>query len=163
MNVISKTLRLYGGVLQRKLRSGIWRDIPIKPDPTTGYCRVNLNGKLYGAHRLVYALYHEADPKGMDIDHINGNRADNQIDNLRLVSPRYNAENRIGRRDGSGLPVGVYKDHGRFSASIRIGINPVFLGRWETLEDAGKSYEMARAFVSVCHALMEAIPSKKAK
>ena len=54
-----------------------------------GYIRFNIrhNGKsnLYLAHRVIWALYYGEDPGENEIDHINRNRSDNRIENLRLV------------------------------------------------------------------------------
>lgn len=50
------------------------------------------------AHRLIWLLVHgEVPPKGMVIDHIDGNPDNNRLDNLRVVSQRENTKNR-GRR-----------------------------------------------------------------
>jgi hypothetical protein len=52
---------------------------------SSGYVRIFCDGKSYQAHRLIWALMHGVDPD-CDIDHINGNRADNRLINLRLAT-----------------------------------------------------------------------------
>lgn len=50
-----------------------------------GYLIIKIKGKQYKAHRLVYAYFNNEFPKG-EIDHINRNKLDNRIENLRVVS-----------------------------------------------------------------------------
>jgi hypothetical protein len=59
---------------------------------THGYRAATINGVRVLAHRAIWALSHGAWPNG-DIDHINGNRSDNRIENLRLVSFAENHRN----------------------------------------------------------------------
>lgn len=56
-----------------------------------GYYAISIKGKLYKAHRLVWELHNGTIPEGMVIDHIDRNKANNTIENLRCV---YRAENR---------------------------------------------------------------------
>lgn len=58
-----------------------------------GYVRYNLKGKLYSAHRLVYETFVGPIPQGMVIDHINGIKDDNRLENLRCISQSENAIN----------------------------------------------------------------------
>lgn len=59
-----------------------------------GYYQVRLNRKTYRVHRIVYALFHgvcEAEA----IDHIDGNKTNNDIENLRIASLEDNAKNKL--------------------------------------------------------------------
>lgn len=58
-----------------------------------GYVRYHLKGKLYSAHRLVYETFIGPIPQGMVIDHINGMKDDNRLENLRCISQSENAIN----------------------------------------------------------------------
>jgi hypothetical protein len=58
----------------------------------SGYRRIGVCGALIYAHRLAWILYHGRDPVG-EIDHINGERDDNRIANLRDVPPAMNNQN----------------------------------------------------------------------
>ena len=60
-------------------------------------------GRIY-LHRLVYETFKGPIPKDMEIDHIDGNKHNNHIDNLRLVTPKENAMHRskLGRH-GQGV------------------------------------------------------------
>ena len=63
-----------------------------KPD---GYYRVYINGKGYYLHRLIW-LYHKGDLPILELDHINRNKSDNRIENLREVSHKENQSWMIG-------------------------------------------------------------------
>lgn len=71
-------------VFKKKLLKGAIRN---------GYCRYNLKGKLYSTHRLVYETFIGEIPEGKIIDHINGIRDDNRIENLRCISQSENMNN----------------------------------------------------------------------
>ena len=78
-----------------------------------GYIRVNIpeNGKnppQIFAHRIAWFLYHGKWPEKY-IDHINGNRSDNRIENLREVSHSENCKNSFLVRDGKQLYFGLNK------------------------------------------------------
>ncbi|HIH8982537.1 TPA: HNH endonuclease [Serratia marcescens] len=78
---------------------GAWKSWNAKYPGTTagtliasGYIKINIRGKIYAAHRLVWLyLYGEFPPEF--IDHINGDRADNRLVNLRLATACQNMMN----------------------------------------------------------------------
>lgn len=54
-----------------------------------------VGGKLeYYVHRFVWEYFNGKIPPNLQIDHINNNKEDNRIDNLRLVSPKFNSQRR---------------------------------------------------------------------
>lgn len=74
----------------------------------TGYWSVTLKGKDYQVHRIIYLLAHGYLNSNLVIDHVDKNRSNNLIDNLRAVSPEYNSRNISKRiKKYSDLPVGV--------------------------------------------------------
>jgi hypothetical protein len=74
---------------------------------SAGYVIIQLDSILYKAHRLAWLMATEKDPGEMEIDHINGNRADNQIANLRLANCSQQSHNSAIRADNSSGVRGV--------------------------------------------------------
>jgi hypothetical protein len=94
-----------------------------------GYGRVCFDGKQYRAHRVAWALHYGSNPDGI-IDHINGNRLDNRISNLRIVDTTQNARNTgIGVNNTSGA-VGVvwHKTAKKWVAQITVNRENKYLG-----------------------------------
>jgi len=67
----------------------------------TGYHHITWCNKIQKAHRLIFMLHHGYMPK--EIDHINGNRADNRIENLREVTRSQNQYNKAPQANTSGI------------------------------------------------------------
>jgi len=69
-----------------------------------GYVVCLVDGVSMYAHRCAWMLINGAIPEGMQIDHINGIRTDNRIENLRLVTADENARNRCrAKRNQPGI------------------------------------------------------------
>lgn len=105
-----------------------------------GYIVIQYKYKYYKAHRLAwYFIYGEWPRK--QIDHINGNRKDNRIINLRLVTPRENSQNRQRHRDGK-LPGIIYRERlNKWEARIGKGSKyQKSLGVYNTREKAYQAY-----------------------
>jgi hypothetical protein len=57
------------------------------------YWRVRIDKEYFSVHRIVYFMYHGVDPGASEIDHKNGDKGDNSIENLRLVDHSTNIRN----------------------------------------------------------------------
>ena len=68
---------------------------------------VGYNYKDYAAHRIIWEMFNGPIPKGMIIDHINGNAFDNRISNLKCKTQRHNSQNSRKCRDNSSGFAGV--------------------------------------------------------
>ncbi len=113
-------------------------------DVTTGYARAMVLGKRYYLHRLVWAHQTGAWPSG-EIDHIDGNKTNNKICNLREASRCENMRNiPISTSNKSGFK-GVSWDKGkcRWVAQISIDGKGKRLGRFKTAVEAHKAYVVA--------------------
>ncbi len=110
-----------------------------------GYVSIRCSGASYVAHRLAW-LYMKGDWPAQDIDHRDGNRANNAFDNLREASDSENAQNRAIRSDNaSGFPgVGWHKGKGGWQAKIGINGRRLFLGLFETPDEAHEAYLRAK-------------------
>ena len=108
-------------------------------------CAPHSNGYLFGAianqklfaHRVAWALHHGQWPDG-EVDHVNHDKTDNRISNLRVVQRTQNAMNLSkSKRNVSGV-TGVFKHSqtGRWQAQIRVGRTSIHLGSFESFDDA---------------------------
>lgn len=102
-----------------------------------GYKVGNINGSMFRSHRVAYAMHFGFDPANQ-IDHINGNRVDNRISNLRLVTNAENARNQKLRSTNTSGYNGVYfcKVMQSWAARATIDGKNVTLGYYETPEAA---------------------------
>jgi len=103
----------------------------------TGYRYVCVDGKSIIEHRLAWFYVHRKWP-AHDLDHINRNRADNRIANLRETTRAENCQNQPIRRSNKSGVTGVYFHNatGKWAASININKKQVHLGVYDTIEDA---------------------------
>lgn len=114
-----------------------------------GRRQVQIDGSLYLVHRIVYAMNMGDWPVG-EIDHINGNAADNRIENLRDVNHKTNMENRRQAERGcrSGL-LGVVRQNNRYIARISNNRKTHYLGCFMSAEDAHSAYLQAKRQIHV--------------
>lgn len=88
---------------------------------TCPYRKVSLGGFRPLLHRLIWVWHHGEIPSGMWVDHINQNKRDNRIENLRLVNWVKNLRN-TPAKNKTGLPKHVYPTaSGRYAVIIRVG------------------------------------------
>lgn len=113
---------------------------------TKGYIRVKFRvvGKQidYLAHRVIWAMSAQEWPEN-EIDHINGDRSDNRIENLREATSADNKRNTKVRRDNSSGYKGVSRYKHKFRARIRVDGRLINLGDFDTAEDAYGAYVLA--------------------
>lgn len=114
-----------------------------------GYVRITVasaNGRRrsIAAHRLAWLLTHGRWPAG-EIDHVNGQKADNRLANLRDVDRSANAANRAGpdRDSSTGLLGASRHKSGKFLAQIRRDGRYHYLGLHATAELAHAAYVAA--------------------
>lgn len=107
-----------------------------------GYLQVSLDGRRYYLHRLAWLyVYGENPPE--TVDHINRNKTDNRISNLRLASVAQNNRNILSRKDSSSGARGVRKDGNKWRAFIQSNGKNKNLGCFPTLELAKAAYQRA--------------------
>jgi len=110
------------------------------------YVAISVNSRLYYAHRLAWLYVYGSFPKGQ-IDHINRNKLDNRIVNLRDIEPMENQKNMCLRKNNSSGFNGVYfcRNRKKFVAQITINRKTISLGAFENVEDAINVRKVANA------------------
>lgn len=109
-----------------------------------GYRRARVDGQYYYIHRLVWCLKTgKAVPDDLFIDHINGDRLDNNIENLRLASSLENQYNKFRQKNGTSQYKGVWFDSvkGFWKASIRLKGGRSYIGQFQTELEAAIAYD----------------------
>ena len=101
---------------------------------TQGYKAGKVYGRRLPAHRVVWAVVHGEWPG--QIDHINGDRTDNRMINLRNVSGAQNMKNkRLYARNVTGVS-GVRRRGPRWEVTIGIGGRSEWLGSFSDMDEA---------------------------
>jgi hypothetical protein len=97
-------------------------------------------------HRIIYSMYHEtALDVALQIDHINGNKLDNRPENLRLISQQENNRNasRFAHNTSGINGVHWFKRDCKWHAAITINKKNIYLGTFDTIEEAAVAREAA--------------------
>lgn len=124
----------------------IWKNCPSNKNKNgkragcklhNGYRRVKIGGEDYKEHRIIWIMHYNQQPKEF-IDHINGIKDDNRIQNLREATNSQNVCNsRTGSRNNTGVK-GVYYNskRKRYTASCCLNGESKFLGSFIDIVDA---------------------------
>jgi hypothetical protein len=109
-----------------------------------GYLGVCIGRNDYYQHRLAWLHSYGQWPRGV-IDHINGDRTDNRLENLRDVTSAMNTQNAKRARADSRIGlIGVVASGKRWSAHIRASGKRHYLGVFDAPEDAHAAYIAAK-------------------
>lgn len=103
------------------------------------YARICIDHRSFSAHRLAWLHYHGEWPKG-HLDHINGNCADNRIENLRLATSSQNSWNMKAMKNNATGMKGITRDRGKWKAHICCHYKRYNLGLFNTPEEAHQAY-----------------------
>jgi hypothetical protein len=107
----------------------------------SGYIIFRLDRRELLAHRAAWAVHFGAWPKGQ-IDHINGDRADNRLCNLRDATAAENTQNQRVIKGATPFK-GVTRNRLRYQAQIKANGKPTYIGIYPTAEDAARAYDAA--------------------
>lgn len=110
-----------------------------------GYTQIRVDGRFYRAHRLAWLYIHGVWPSH-DVDHINGDRDDNRIDNLRDVTRAENMQNerRARRNSKTGLLGASPNTCGGYRADIKVNGRQTLIGVYPSAEQAHQAYLQAK-------------------
>jgi hypothetical protein len=138
-----------GGVRSPQARCKRWNtrfsgSVALAYVGTYGYMKGSVNGVTLAAHRVAWAVYYGAWPD-MYIDHINGEKSDNRIENLRDVNRVQNGQNsKISARNTSGIiGVGWHKASSRWIAHIGLNGTCKTIGYFSEFGDAVRARQQA--------------------
>lgn len=109
-----------------------------------GYVRITIDGERHLAHRLAWLHVHGEWPSMM-IDHVDGNKSNNRLDNLRDVSRSVNGQNqKRAQRNNRTRTLGVTRRSGNhskpFQAYITTAGRAKYLGVFASEAEAGAAY-----------------------
>jgi|TARA_R110000824_G_scaffold40703_1_gene121762 hypothetical protein len=126
-----------------KLKNPDWRELKGCVNKGDGYIRVGINNKLYLYHRVVYFLHNDAwdihnTSSDNSIDHIDRNRLNNSIENLRVVTNQQNSWNTYAKG------YSFYKATGKYEAYIKVDGKLKHLGYFVSEDDARDAYLNAK-------------------
>lgn len=104
---------------------------------SNGYLMAKVDGKQYSVHRLIWLYHHGYFPEN-EIDHINRDRGDNRILNLREVSRSCNIRNtgNFGHNTSGVKGVSLDKRVRKWIAQIRYNGRNIFLGTYIDFSEA---------------------------
>lgn len=108
---------------------------------SNGYIVIHINGRLWYGHRLAWLYVYGTWPNN-NIDHINGDKSDNRISNLRDATQTQNHYN-VGKKSSnkSGFKgVSWHVEGKKWDAKIRHNGRRIYLGLFDTPEEAHAAY-----------------------
>lgn len=131
------------GEFIRKIYSNTrWRPGQVAGTLRNGYIVINIDGDIYQSHWLAFLYCYGRWPAEY-IDHINGNKADNRIENLREATRSQNLQNIKGaqRNNKTGLlGASLNKATGKYQSKITANGRTIYLGLFNTAEEAHIAY-----------------------
>jgi len=137
-DIISKFVydEVNGGILRTKW---LGREQSVPQCNNKGYIMYGVDTDShtvkYSAHRLVYLLHNPDMDQSLQIDHINGIKTDNRIENLRAIT---NQKNHFNRKTCKGFCWDTAAQ--KFRADIGVNYKTVYLGLYDTALDARAAY-----------------------
>jgi len=109
-----------------------------------GYVQIKFQHKLYAAHRLIWFLIYGEWPKN-EVDHIDGNKSNNRLENLRDVTKSQNQQNRLKTKQNSTGFKGVFfhPKSNKWMSKITVNKKQIYLGYFHSALDAHNAYSEA--------------------
>lgn len=112
-----------------------------------GYRVMKFAAKNYHVHRVAWFIHHGRWPADQ-LDHVNGNRGDNRLANLRECTGSENNQNRKAKKGTATGFLGVSKQAGnRYGADIMVDGRSQHLGRFDTPQAAAEAYRKAKRHI----------------
>lgn len=126
-----------GSLLRRESRGRIHAGYVAGCVDSSGYLQIGIEGKAFLAHRLVWLYHHGYWPENQ-VDHIDRDKLNNMIDNLREVSQSCNLRNTGNRSTNTSGVKGVHWSSGRRKWKVQISVSGslVYLGIYQDFTEA---------------------------
>jgi hypothetical protein len=108
---------------------------------TDEYIQTTINNTSIKMHTFIYN--YKFDKTGTlknPIDHKNGNKMDNRISNLHIISASHNAQNRIASKNSTSRYLGVYKKNNKWTSEIKKDCKKYNLGSFIIENEAAEAY-----------------------
>lgn len=132
-----------------------WKSKPSKTSPIKignevgtlmgdGYKRTNIFKKYYAIHRVVFLMKNGYLPE--IVDHIDGNKTNNRIENLREATKSQNAQNKKMHKNNKSGIKGVHLNKAKkWVAQLRINNQVTYLGSFDDIKLAENAVKVARS------------------
>jgi hypothetical protein len=157
------------GSLERLFRGSYWRTVK-NVDNCNGYCLIGFNDRLYYYHRIVWILINgDILDSNLEIDHIDNNKLNNKIENLRLVSNRKNQQNTKKQKIQQKIGYYFHKKTNKWRANIQINKKSIHLGLFDDEKEVSQMYQIAcentdkyenpKQFKNLCKSKLEILPN----
>jgi len=123
-----------------------WKAVKITPQGKRGYSLIGLDGKMYYYHRVVFKVCNPNwditdSSRENEIDHICGVKPlNNRIENLRVLNRQQNNCNNLHFVKGYCY----HKRYNKYQAQINVNGKRIYLGRYDTAEEARAAYLKAK-------------------
>lgn len=120
-----------------------------KVNTSNGYCDVKFNRRMIKYHAIVWILTNGNIPENFVIDHVDGNKINNKVSNLRLVTQRENCQNKTMHRAGKLFGCSYHKHSQSWRAYIQIDGKMKYLGYYKTELEAHEAYKNMISIIQV--------------
>ena len=129
------------GSIIRILRNGTQKLVENKVNDSCGYNQLGCNGRMYLRHRIITYSFLGLDinDTNIQVDHVDGDRIKNHVNNLGIVTHQQNQWNRTKAKGYSWR-----KKLKKYQASIRLNNSSIYLGVFTTKEEARNAYLNAK-------------------
>jgi hypothetical protein len=126
-----------GNLIWKKKTRGVKENYIAGTKTSEGYIRIKIHYNEYKAHRLIWLWHYGYMPEN-DLDHINKNKEDNRIENLREVSAKCNIRNTGNFSHNTSGVKGIhwYKSRNKWQVYIIVDLKQKNLGYYKDFDDA---------------------------
>ena len=133
-----------GIVIRKTKRAQFSAGSIVGTDHISGYLAARVDGNIYLLHRLIWCIAYGKWPDYY-IDHIDGNKQNNILVNLREANHSENTQNAKTRKDNTTGIKGIHiKENGNYVARVQYNNKRIYLGEFESLEKASSCVEKNR-------------------